>query len=93
MNGSNAGGDATQAAGSSSQANVAADAAPLADASAGSAHPAAENGGPGTSAAQQAVANGHLQSAETATPPAEEILLIPADAGEWLFSSHRTQKS
>ena len=47
-----------------------------------SAQGAAENGGPQTlAAAGQPEANGHAQHSAEAASPAEEILLIPADAG------------
>lgn len=47
-----------------------------------SAEGAAENGGPESSAAaEEPEANGHPQQSAEATQPADEILLIPADAG------------
>ena len=65
------------------QANGTADAA-----SDHSAAGAVENGGPGTStAAELPEANGDVQQSAEAVGPADEILLIPADAGSLTISS------
>ena len=83
-----AGEGAAQSAGASHQANGTADAAPSGS---HSIEAAVENGGPESSAAAaHKEANGHPEQSTEAASPADEILLVPADAGAIQSSSFYT---